>query len=185
MDADRLADYDQNAMDYMSIENVPYGLPLYITIQSIGGNREMLEAAGADIERSRPRAGPTRSSLDILKAGTTADCFGFAFANSGVTASDVPNIMGVMAGLTNAFTPDLKYAFTSDNMLNLLNAIEEMTKAGYMPNYAIEAGQRMVMCQQGNTMIFGKAMPLSRTTSTRTMRLFEANDGTAVENSIP
>ena len=45
MDADRLADYDQNAMDYMSIENVPYGLPLYITIQSIGGNREMLEAA--------------------------------------------------------------------------------------------------------------------------------------------
>ncbi len=101
------------------------------------------------LRRFSPRAGLYAEFLDILKAGTTADCFGFAFANSGVTASDVPNIMGVMAGLTNAFTPDLKYAFTSDNMLNLLNAIEEMTKAGYMPNYAIEAGQRMVMCQQG------------------------------------
>ena len=134
MDADRLADYDQNAMDYMSIENVPYGLPLYITIQSIGGNREMLEAAGADIEKIQTEGWTYEEFLEILKAGTTADCFGFAFANSGVTASDVPNIMGVMAGLTNAFTPELKYAFTSENMLNLLNAIEEMTKAGYMPN---------------------------------------------------
>ena len=93
--------------------------------------------------------------------------------------------MGVMAGLTNAFTPDLKYAFTSDNMLNLLNAIEEMTKAGYMPNYAIEAGQRMVMCQQGKTMIFGKAMPLFENNINKNNAALEANDGTAVENSIP
>ena len=185
MDADRLADYDQNAMDYMSIENTPYGLPLYITIQSIGGNREMLEAAGADIEKIQTEGWTYEEFLEILKAGTTADCFGFAFANSGVTASDVPNIMGVMAGLTNAFTPELKYAFTSENMLNLLNAIEEMTKAGYMPNYAVEAGQRMVMCQQGKTMIFGKAMPLFENNINKNNAALEANDGTAVENSIP
>ena len=123
--------------------------------------------------------------LEILKAGTTSDCFGFVFANSGVTASDVPNIMGVMAGLTNAFTDDLKYAFTSDNMLNLLNAIEEMTKAGYMPNYGVEAGQRMVMCQQGKAMIFGKAMPLFENNINKNNAALEANDGTAVENSIP
>ena len=122
--------------------------------------------------------------LEILKAGTTSDCFGFVFANSGVTASDVPNIMGVMAGLTNAFTDDLKYAFTSDNMLNLLNAIEEMTKAGYMPNYGVEAGQRMVMCQQGKAMIFGKAMPLFENNINKNNAALEANDGTAVENSI-
>ena len=185
MDADRLADYDQNAMDYMSIENTPYGLPLYITIQSIGGNREMLEAAGADIEKIQTEGWTYEEFLEILKAGTTADCFGFAFANSGVTASDVPNIMGVMAGLTNAFTPELKYAFTSENMLNLLNAIEEMTKAGYMPNYAVEAGQRMVMCQQGKTMIFGKAMPLFENNINKNNAALKANDGTAVENSIP
>ena len=32
MDADRLADYDQNAMDYMSIEGKAYGLPLYLSL---------------------------------------------------------------------------------------------------------------------------------------------------------
>ena len=184
MDADRLADYDQNAMDYMSIENVPYGLPIYITIQSIGGNREMLEAAGADIAKIQSEGWTYEEFLEVLKNGTTDDCFGFAFANSGVTASDVPNIMGVMAGLTNAFTSDLKYAFTSDNMRNLLNAIEEMTKAGYMPNYAVEAGQRMVMCEQGKTMIFGKAMPLFENNINKNNAALDANDGTAVENSI-
>lgn len=185
MDADRLADYDQNAMDYMSIEGKAYGLPLYITIQSLGANREMLEAAGADVAKIQSEGWTYEEFLEILKAGTTSDCFGFVFANSGVTASDVPNIMGVMAGLTNAFTDDLKYAFTSDNMLNLLNAIEEMTKAGYMPNYGVEAGQRMVMCQQGKAMIFGKAMPLFENNINKNNAALEANDGTAVENSIP
>ena len=184
MDADRLADYDQNAMDYMSIEGKAYGLPLYITIQSLGANREMLEAAGADVAKIQSEGWTYKEFLEILKAGTTSDCFGFVFANSGVTASDVPNIMGVMAGLTNAFTDDLKYAFTSDNMLNLLNAIEEMTKAGYMPNYGVEAGQRMVMCQQGKAMIFGKAMPLFENNINKNNAALEANDGTAVENSI-
>ena len=184
MDADRLADYDQNAMDYMSIEGKAYGLPLYITIQSLGANREMLEAAGADVAKIQSEGWTYEEFLEILKAGTTSDCFGFVFANSGVTASDVPNIMGVMAGLTNAFTDDLKYAFTSDNMLNLLNAIEEMTKAGYMPNYGVEAGQRMVMCQQGKAMIFGKAMPLFENNINKNNAALEANDGTAVENSI-
>ncbi len=46
------------------------------------------------------------------------------FANSGVTASDFLNIFGVAAGLNNAFTDDLKYAYTSENMLKLLEAVE-------------------------------------------------------------
>ena len=54
-----------------------------------------------------------------------------------------------------------------------------------MPNYAVEAGQRMVMCQQGKTMIFGKAMPLFENNINKNNAALEANDGTAVENSIP
>ena len=51
MSKERLADYDQNALDYMTMDNTLYGLPLYITIQALGGNREMLEAAGADVQK--------------------------------------------------------------------------------------------------------------------------------------
>lgn len=160
MDADRLADYDQNALDYMSLEGHVYGLPLYITIQALGANKEMLVAAGADVDKIQSEGWSYDEFLEIIKNGTTDDCFGFVFANSGVTASDFLTVFGVSAGLTNAFTSDLKYAYTSDNMLKLLEAVQEMTQSGSMPNYGVEAGQRMVMCETGNAMIFGKAMPL-------------------------
>ena len=41
MDKDQLADFDQNALDYMTVENNVYGLPLYITIQALGANKVM------------------------------------------------------------------------------------------------------------------------------------------------
>ena len=106
------------------------------------------------------------------------------FANSGVTAADFISIFGASAGITNDFTADLKYAYTSENMLNLLKAVEEMTSSGYMPKYAVEAGQRMVMCETGNAMIFGKAMPLFELNINKNNAALAANDGKAVENSI-
>ena len=185
MDADRLADYDQNALDYMSLGGHVYGLPLYITIQALGANKDMLEAAGVDVSKVQTEGWTYDQFMEAIKNGTTENCFGFVFANSGVTAGDFLSIFGVAAGLTNSFTSDLKYAYTSDNMLKLLEAVETMTKSGYMPNYGVEAGQRMVMCQTGNAMIFGKAMPLFENNFMKNNAALEANDGTAVENSLP
>ena len=185
MAADRLADYDENALKYLTLEGTTYGLPLYLTIQSIGANKTMMEGLGIDVAKIQKEGWTYEEFLDVIKQGTKDGCYGFVFANSGVTASDFLNIFGVAAGLNNAFTDDLKYAYPSENMLKLLEAVEEMTKSGYMPNYGIEAGQRMVMCQQGKAMIFGKAMPLFENNINKNNAALEANDGTAVENSIP
>lgn len=185
MDAERLADYDSNALDYMSLEGTVYGLPLYLTIQSIGANKTLMEELGIDVAKIQNEGWTYEEFLDVIKLGTTDGRYGFVFANSGVTASDMLNIFGAGAGLSNNFTEDLKYTFTSDNMLTLLTAIEEMTKSGYMPNFGVEAGQRMVMCQTGNAMIFGKAMPLFENNFMKNNAALEANDGTAVENSLP
>lgn len=183
--AERLADYDANALEYMSLEGTVYGLPLYLTIQSIGANKTLMEELGIDVAKIQKEGWTYEEFLDVIKTGTEGNRFGFVFANAGVTATDMLNIFGAGAGLSNNFTPDLKYTFTSDNMLTLLTAIEEMTKSGYMPNYGVEAGQRMVMCQTGNAMIFGKAMPLFEANFNKNNAALEANDGTAVENSLP
>ena len=185
MDADRLSDYDQNALDYMSLGGHVYGLPLYITIQALGANKDMLEAAGVDVAKVQTEGWTYDQFMEAIKNGTKDDTFGFVFANSGATASDFLNIFGVSAGLNNAFNSDLKYEYTSTKMLNLLTAVEEMTKSSYMPNYGVEASQRMVMCETGNAMIFGKAMPLFENNINKNNAAIEANDGTAVENSIP
>ncbi len=184
MSAERLADYDANALSYMSLEGTVYGLPLYLTIQSIGANKTLMEELGIDVAKIQQEGWTYEEFLDVIKLGTTDERFGFVFANAGVTASDMLNIFGAGCGLSNNFTEDLKYTFTSDNMLTLLSAIEEMTQSGYMPNYGVEAGQRMVMCQTGNAMIFGKAMPLFENNFRTNNAALDANDGTAVENSL-
>ena len=185
LDADRLADYDANALKYLSLEGTVYGLPLYLTIQSIGANKTMMQELGIDVAKIQKEGWTYEEFLDVIQKGTADGRFGFVFANSGVTASDMLYMFGAGAGLSNTFTSDLKYTFTSENMLTLLSAVEEMTQSGYMPNYGVEAGQRMVMCQTGNAMIFGKAMPLFEANFKKNNAALAANDGTAVENSLP
>ncbi len=182
MEEGRLADYDQNALDYLSLDNTVYGLPLYITVQALGGNRAMLEAAGADVAKIQTEGWSFDEFLQIAAAGTTADTVGFAFANAGVTASDYVSIFGVSAGISSNFTADLQYAYTSDNMLALLEAVETMTASGSMPDYAVEAQQRLVMLQTGDAMIIGKAMPLFENNVKTNIAAMA--DGSAAEGTI-
>lgn len=182
MSKDRLADYDQNALDYMTMDNTLYGLPLYITIQALGGNRQMLEAAGADVKKIQTEGWTYDEFLQIIEKGTKEGCFGFVFANSGATTADFVSIFGVSAGISSNFTQDLKYVYTSENMLSLLKAVETMTSSGYMPNYSVEAGQRLVMLQKGETMLTGKAMPLFESNIKKNIAAMA--DGSAVEGSI-
>ena len=155
-----VSDYDANALAYLTLDNTLYGLPIYVTIQSIGGNKAMLEEAGVDVEKVQNNGWTYEEFLTAVKNGTKDGTWGFVFANAGVTTSDFINIFGGSAGITNAFTSELKYAFTSDNMLTLLKAVEEIISSGCMPNYTVAAGERLVMLGQGKTMITGKAMPL-------------------------
>lgn len=187
MAADQLADFDQNAIDYMTLDGATYGLPLYITIQSLGANKDMLTAAGVDVADVQKNGWTFDQFKDAIKNGTDAskEQYGFVFATSNVTASDFLTVFGVSAGLTNAFTADLKYAYTAQNLKTLLEQVEQMVSSGYMPNYGVDAAQRMVMCETGNAMIFGKAMPLFENNINNNNAAIEANDGTAVENSIP
>ena len=62
MDPEDLADYDENALAYTTLDDTVYGLPLYISIQGLGGNKAMLEEAGVDVERCRRKGGRSMSS---------------------------------------------------------------------------------------------------------------------------
>lgn len=182
MPAEMLANYDETALAYTTLDNNVYGLPLYVSIQGLGGNKAMLEEAGVDVEKVQTEGWSFEEFKTAIANGTKADRYGFVFANAGICTSDFINIFGSTAGLSSAFTSDLKYAYTSENMHDLLTAIEEIISAGHMPNYGVEAGTRLVMLETGECMITGKAMPL-----------FESNvkknnagiaDGTAVDGSV-
>ncbi len=182
MSAETLADYDDAALAYTTLDNTIYGLPLYVSIQGLGGNKAMLEAAGVDVEKVQTEGWTFDEFMTAIANGTTDDCYGFVFANAGICTSDFINIFGTSAGLSSAFTPELKYAYTSENMYNLLTSIEEIISAGYMPNYGVEAGTRLVMLETGECMVTGKAMPLFENNVNKNNAGIA--DGTAVEGSV-
>ena len=159
-DAETLADFDESVLGYMTLDNTLYGVPLFVTIQTLGGNKAMLEAAGVDVAKVQSEGWTYNEFLEAIKAGTNDETFGFVFANQGITTQDFVNIFGGVAGLVNQFTDDLKYAYTSENMLALLNAMNDIIRSGYMPDYTVAAGERLVMLQKGQTMVTGKAMPM-------------------------
>lgn len=182
MDPEMLADYDEGTLGYTTLDDTLYAVPLYISIQSLGGNKAMLEAAGVDVEKVQTQGWTYSEFMTALANGTKDGTWGFVFANQGITTADFVNIFGGVAGLTGAFTNDLKYAYTSENMLNLLKVMQEIISSGYMPNYTVAAGERLVMLQKGETMLTGKAMPLFETNCRTSSE--EVKNGTAAEGFI-
>ncbi len=181
---EELADYDASMLDYYRMDGKLYGIPTYNSIQSLGGNRDMLEAAGADVEKIQTEGWTFDEFVEIANAGTSDDTFGFVFANAGVAAIDMLPMFAASAGMPFAFDEDLKYAYTSQDFLALLESISGMIADGTMPDVAIEAGARWNMYLTGQTMIFGKGMPLFEGMAKANNEAIEADDGTAVEGSV-
>jgi multiple sugar transport system substrate-binding protein len=186
-----LNDFDQNVLDYYKNGNGIYGMPAYAEVHGIGGNREMLEAAGIDwktIQKEGWTYEEFREAIKkgVIKEGNAVKTYGFVFACAGVTASDYLNIFAKNAGMPDAFTKDLKYAYTSQNFLKLLESLRALIDDGSMPKElsSIDAGKRWNMFLTGQTMITGKGLSVFERSAKLNNDKIDANDGSAVEGSI-
>ena len=188
---DMLSDFDQNVLNYYKNGDGIYGMPAYAEVHGIGGNREMLEAAGIDWKKVQ-KEGWTfdefRAAIKsgVIKDGDTTKTYGFVFACAGVTASDYLNIFAKNAGMPDPFTKDLKYAYTSKNFLNLLTDLRELIDDGSMPKElsSVDAGKRWNMFLTGQTMITGKGLSVFERSAQLNNDKIDAKDGSAVESSI-
>ncbi|CAM3860155.1 extracellular solute-binding protein [Cohnella lubricantis] len=186
-----LADYDEAPLNYMKRGDGLYGFPAYMSIQSIGGNKEMLEAAGVDWKNVQQNGWTFEEFRDAIKKGTVTEGgktrYGFVFAVSGVTAKDYLNIMIKNAGMPAAFTQDLKFAYTSKNYLEVLKGIRQLIDDGSMPKElsSIDAGKRWNMFLTGQTMITGKGLATFENSAKQNNAKLEAKDASAVADSIP
>lgn len=184
--AEDLADFDESAVQFYRIGEGLYGLPVYISIQALGGNKAMLEEAGIDWKSVQQNGWTFEEFREAIKAGATDDHYGFIFACAGVTSADYLNIMVKNAGMPAAFDKDLKYAYTSQNFLELLKALRAIIDDGSTPEEmsSVDAGKRWNMFLTGQTMIFGKGLANFEGLAATNNAKLQANDNTAVENSI-
>lgn len=179
---ERLADYYDYVLPYCTIGDTLYALPMGFATHTLGGNRQMMIDNGIDVDKIQTEGWTYEEFMDAVKKGTKDGVYGFVFANQGITTQDFVTIFGALTGITSPFTQDLKYAFTSENMLQLLEIIQDLTNSGYMPNHTVAAAERLVMLERGECMITGKGLTVFETQ-------VEANNegietGTAAEGSI-
>lgn len=183
---DMLADYDESATAFYRLGDGLYGLPVYISIQALGGNRAMLEEAGIDWKKVQEQGWTFDEFREAIKTGTVDSRYGFIFATAGVTAGDYLSIMAKNAGMPAPFDKDLKYAYTSQNFLKLLESLRAIIDDGSTPKEmsSVDAGKRWNMFLTGQTMTFGKGLSTFEGLAAANNAKIKANDGTAVENSI-
>lgn len=186
-----LNDFNQNILNYYRSGDGLYGMPAYAEVHGIGGNKEMLEAAGIDWKKVQKEGWTYEDFREAIKAGTvkerdTVKSYGFVFACSGVTAVDYLDIFVKNAGMPDAFNKDLKYTYTSRNFLKLLEALRALIDDGSMPAElsSVDAGKRWNMFLTGHTMIIGKGASVFEQLAKLNNAKIDANDKSAVEGSI-
>lgn len=183
---EELADFDESALEFYRLDEGLYGLPVYISVQCLGGNKAMMEEAGIDWQSVQQNGWTFEEFREAIKAGATDDHYGFIFACAGVTAADYLNIMVKNAGMPAPFDEDLKFAYTSQNFLELLKCLRQIIDDGSTPAEmgSVDAGKRWNMFLTGQTMIFGKGLANFEGLAAENNAKLAADDGTAVEGSI-
>ncbi len=186
-----LDDFDQGPLDYMKNGEGLYGFPAYMEIHSIGGNKEMLEAAGIDwksVQKNGWTFDQFREAVKkgVVKSGSDISRYGFVFACAGVASKDYLSILVKGAGMPSPFTTDMKYAYTSKHFLSVLKGIRELIDDGSMPKgiSSVDAGKRWNMFLTGQTMITGKGLSVFENSANVNNKKLETKDASAVKDSI-
>jgi multiple sugar transport system substrate-binding protein len=186
-----VSDFDKGPLEYMKNGTGLYGFPAYMEIHCIGGNKQMLEAAGIDwkaVQKNGWTFDEFREAIKkgVVKDGDATSRYGFVFACAGVASKDYLTILVKEAGMPDAFTKDLKYAYTSKNYLEVLKGIRTLIDDGSMPKElsSVDAGKRWNMFLTGQTMITGKGLAVFENSANANNAKIEAKDGSAVKDSI-
>lgn len=186
------ADYDAIPLQYFQLGDAQYGLPAYMAVHSIGGNKQFLEDAGINWKEVQQNGWTYDEFREAIKSGVVKDDkgetsrYGFVFATAGVTSRDYLSSLAKSAGMPEYFDEDLKFSYTSKNFLGLLEAIRQMIDDGSMPKElsSIDAGKRWNMFLTGQTMITGKGLASFENSARLNNEKIKANDGSAVAGSI-
>lgn len=186
------ADYDEVPMKYFQLGDAQYGLPAYMEIHTIGGNKQFLEEAGIDWKSVQQNGWTYDQFRESIKKGVVKNDkgettrYGFVFATAGVTSKDYLAIMAKSAGLPDYFDTDLKYTYTSKKFLGLLTDLRQLIDDGSMPKElsSIDAGKRWNMFLTGQTMITGKGLSAFENSARLNNEKIKKNDGSAVAGSV-
>lgn len=183
--ADVLADYDEGALEFYRNGDALYGLPMWVSPYTLGGNKEYLENAEIDWKKVQQEGWTFEEFAAEAAKGVKDGVYGFTFACAGVTATDLLDLLVCCANMENPIDENGKYAYTDENFLKCLQFVRGMIDDGIMPkeSSSVDAGMRWNLMLTGNTMITGKGLPNFELLAANNNKLLEEDPDAAAEGS--
>jgi len=166
VDKKTLSDYYDSALEYMKFNGKLYGLPLYMKIHTIAGNRKLLEEAGIDWKKIQQNGWTWDEFKRLAKRGSKTrpdgtKQWGFVFHAAGTSITELLEHMLANNGLPYMFDQKGNYTYTHPRFLQTLKFIKSLIDEGIMPKETnqITPQKRMEYFYTERAMIVGKAMP--------------------------
>ncbi|WP_206427369.1 ABC transporter substrate-binding protein [Clostridium rectalis] len=168
LDKKQLEDYYTNTLEYMKVDNKLYGLPLYMKIHTIGGNKKLLEESGVNWKKIQKEGWTWDEFKQATKKGTKINSegkkqYGFVFHGAGGSSMSAELLDHMLAnnGLVDAVNDKNEYTYLNSKFLETIKFIKSLIDEGVMPKESnqITPQKRMEYLYTEQAMIIGKAMP--------------------------
>ncbi|MCC3356349.1 ABC transporter substrate-binding protein [Bacillus sp. REN16] len=158
MNDDELADIEQYGKDVYTYEGKLWGIPHYLSVHTWGGNRALLEAAGADVEKIQNEGWTWDEFYEIAKTATHGDTYGFV--TQGQNEETFTHLL-MNNGVRNQVEEDGSFTLTGEKSLETLNFIAKLRDEGIMPKETggIDAAKADEMFNNLQAAIYGRTGP--------------------------
>ena len=127
-DLNDIAEYGKRVYTY---DDKIWGIPHYLSLHTWGGNRELLEAAGADIEKIQNEGWTWDEFYEIAKAATKDGVYGFS--TQGQTEETFTHLM-INNGVRNNTEADGTVNVSGEKALESLQFLQKLKDEGIMPS---------------------------------------------------
>ena len=154
-DLNDIAEYGKKVYTY---EDKIWGIPHYLSLHTWGGNRELLEAAGADVEKIQQEGWTWDEFYEIAKAATKDGVYGFG--TQGQTEETFTHLM-INNGFRNNVMVDGTVNITGEKALESLQFLQKLKDDGIMPaeTAGIDAAKVDEMFNKWEVAIYGRVGP--------------------------
>lgn len=157
-----LSDYDEIALDHMTLEGSMYGLPLYQYLHVWGGNKALLEEYDVDYEKIQSEGWTWDEFYELASIGEQKNDHGdqqYGFVFQGVD-EELLDHLARNNGIPYRMTEE-GIQWDDDRIAEAMAFIVKLRDEGIMPaeTAAIDAAKRQEMYYNYQALFYGRAIP--------------------------
>ena len=172
------ADFSEEGLRGYTLDGKLWGIPLYVYIYTLGGNKALLEEANIDWRKIQREGWTWDEFMSVAKSLTKKLPDGrtqYAFVMPGYN-SELLEMLMLNNGATDLVNAEGKLVWTKEKIAEAFTLIRSLMDNGYMPKECsgMSAGRRWELFNSWDTAMFGRGIPYFEVMSIQRRKDIEA-----------